>query len=269
MENCLYFMNPAIVFFTAGGACHSRQAPRLNLFCFPYAGGGASVFRMWQRSLPDWVAVCAVQPPGRENRIKEAAIADVHVLVEELLPSIIAHTDLPFAFMGYSTGALVAFEMVRRLRREGRTLPLLLCAAAARAPHIPEPRPLHHLPEEELIEGLRRFSGTPEEILRNRDLMELYLPMLRADLAIEELYEHGEEDPLDIDVAAFYGSDDDEAPRSVVEPWGRHTGRNFDLQEVDGGHFFIRTAAANFLSGLTAALERAVGDGSKKMRSEA
>lgn len=249
---------------TSGVVCYSRKAAKLNLFCFPYAGGGASVFRSWQDSLPDWVAVCAVQPPGRESRIREAAISDVHALVDALLPSVMAHADRPFAFMGYSTGALVAFEMARRLRREGMAPPGLLCVAAARAPHIPEPMPLHHLPDNELIEGLRRFSGTPEELLRNRELMQLYLPILRADLAIEERYAHAAEDPLDIDVAAFYGSDDKEAPQSVMGPWGLHTGRNFYLHEIDGGHFFIRTATVDFLSGLAGALGRTASDESKK-----
>lgn len=251
---------------TPGVVCYSRQSARLNLFCFPYAGGSASVFRTWQADLPDWVAVCAVQPPGRENRIREAAIGNVNALVDELLPSILAFADIPFAFLGYSTGALVAFEMARRLRKKAMPLPLILGVAAARAPHIPEPNPLHHLPEDELIEGLRRFSGTPEEILQNKDLMDLYLPILRSDLAIEELYEHIEEEPLDIDVLAFYGSDDDEAPRSVVEPWKKHTGRNFYLHEIVGGHFFIRTATDRFLSHLTGALNRVASDGLSKMR---
>lgn len=254
-------MNFAKFCSTSGVICYSKQKARLNLFCFPYAGGGASVFRAWQGSLPSWVAVCAVQPPGRESRIREATIGNVKALVDDLLPSIIAYTDTPFAFMGYSTGALVAFEMARELRRRALPLPLLLGVAAARAPHIPEPNPLHHLPEDELIEGLRRFSGTPEEILQNRDLMDLYLPILRSDLAIEELYKHVEEDPLDIDVQAFYGRDDDEAPRSVVEPWKQHTGRNFQLHEIDGGHFFIRTSSARFLSHLAGALNHVASDG--------
>ena len=261
-------MKSVPVLSLSGLVCSSRQAARLNLFCFPYAGGGASVFRAWPGRLPDWMTVCAVQPPGRESRIKEPAIADVYELVDALLPSILAHTDLPFAFMGYSTGALVAFEMTRRLRREGMALPVLLCVAAARAPHIPEPRPLHHLPKDALIEGLRRFSGTPEEILQSRELMDLYLPILRADLAIEELYEPVEEAPLDIDVAAFYGSDDEESPRSVVEPWRQYTARNFELIEVAGGHFFIKTARDCFLSALTGVLERVLSNGLKRAGGE-
>jgi medium-chain acyl-[acyl-carrier-protein] hydrolase len=94
------FQNTDTISLTSGVVCYSRQASGLNLFCFPYAGGGASVFRTWQGRLPDWVTVCAIQPPGRENRIREAAIANVHALVDELLPSIIAHADIPFAFMG-------------------------------------------------------------------------------------------------------------------------------------------------------------------------
>ena len=73
---------------------------------------------------------------------------------------------------------------------------------------------------------------------------------------------------LDIDVQAFYGRDDDEAPRSVVEPWKQHTGRNFQLHEIDGGHFFIRTSSARFLSHLAGALNHVASDGLIKMGGE-
>src|SRR5579864_5980009 len=44
-------------------AAASTQA-KMRLFCFPYAGGGASVFRDWAEHLPAQVAVCPARLPG-------------------------------------------------------------------------------------------------------------------------------------------------------------------------------------------------------------
>ena len=231
---------------------------RMRLFCFPYAGGGASVFRQWANLLPDHIEVCAVQPPGRENRISEMLISDVHELVEALFLPLTPFLDLPFIFFGHSTGALVAFEFVRELRRRGMPLPEHLIVSGSRPPHVPEPNPLHHLPEKEFIEGLRRFSGTPEVILQNRELMRLYLPILRADLALEETYLHKDEFALDIPVSAFCGSLDQEAPGSVMEAWGDHTTDKFNCETITGGHFFIRTQQDHFLKYVSDILSRSL-----------
>ena len=98
----------------------SRREALVRLFCFPYAGGGASVYRGWASDLPDFVEVCPVQLPGREGRFREPAFTRLGPLVEALTESLRPCLDRPFAFFGHSLGALVAFELSRRLRREGR-----------------------------------------------------------------------------------------------------------------------------------------------------
>lgn len=230
---------------------HKRNGALLRLFCFPYAGGGAAAFRTWPQFLPYSVEVCGVQPPGRENRICEEPIADIHELETRLLPSLVPWFDKPFVFYGHSTGGLVAFELIRELRRQQMPLPRHLVVSGARAPHIPEPSPLHHLPREAFIQELRRFSGTPETVLENRDLMEIYIPILRADLAIEEKYMFKEEAPINIPITAIYGIEDDEASKSVMAPWKRYTTDSFKLIGMQGSHFFINTAREAFLSCLS------------------
>ncbi|MGD9823144.1 thioesterase II family protein [Desulfobacter sp.] len=230
---------------------HQKNGAILRLFCFPYAGGGAAAFRKWPQFFPDSVEVCGVQPPGRENRIGEEPIADVHELVTRLLPALGPWFDKPFVFYGHSTGGLVAFELIRELRRQQMPLPLHLVVSGARAPHISEPSPLHHLPKEAFIQELRRFSGTPESVLENSDLMEIYIPILRADLAIEEKYTLKAEAPINIPITAIYGIEDDEAPKSVMASWKRYTTDSFELIGLPGGHFFINTARQAFLSCLS------------------
>src|SRR5262245_63225231 len=106
-----------------------RPAASVRLFCFPYAGGGASVFRGWADCLPGAVEVCPVQMPGRETRFREPAFTRLPPLVEALAASLRPHLDRPFAFFGHSLGALVAFELARRLRRDRGPEPIRLFAS--------------------------------------------------------------------------------------------------------------------------------------------
>jgi surfactin synthase thioesterase subunit len=157
----------------------------------------------------------------------------------------------PFVFFGYSLGALIGFELARSLRREGIDGPVHLVVAAFRAPHLPDPhRPVHDLPDADLVARLRELGGTPPEVLREPELMSLLLPLLRADLSVSETYVHRQEDPLDCSLTAFGAADDLEVSLEEVSAWRSHTRGPFELRIFPGGHFFIQTAQALMLRSL-------------------
>ena len=56
----------------------------LRLFCLPFAGGGASIYRTWGKLLGSTVEVCPVQLPGRENRFSEPAFKNAQALAQAL-----------------------------------------------------------------------------------------------------------------------------------------------------------------------------------------
>jgi len=91
--------------------------PLVRLFCFPYAGAGASIFRAWSKEFPAYVDVCGVQPPGKEERFSEMPARNMAVLLEGLAKSIVSECEIPFVFFGYSMGALLAFELARLFRK--------------------------------------------------------------------------------------------------------------------------------------------------------
>lgn len=224
---------------------------RLRLFCFPYAAGGASIFRAWQQSLPPEVDVCPVQLPGRESRLREPPFDRLAPLVRTLAGVLEPYLELPFAFFGYSNGALVSFELTRELRRRGMRQPAHIFAAACPAPHVPDPDPaIHDLADEELIAEMRRLNGTPDEILRNEELMHLLIPLMRADAAIHETYVHEQEEALDVPITAVGGLGDPKASREDMEAWRRHTRAEFGVRMMPGDHFFIHTAQAMLLRDL-------------------
>lgn len=145
----------------------------LRLFCFPFAGGGASVFRSWRSELPTNVELACIQLPGRENRRGEPLLHHLADVIQHLKLAIIPHLTVPFIFFGHSMGALIAFELVRSLRQTQHPLPQHLFVSACHAPQLPRHKPPRHtLSDAELFTELRRLEGTPAAILDNDELME-------------------------------------------------------------------------------------------------
>lgn len=224
-----------------------------RLFCFPHAGGGASVFRQWQSHMPAQVQVCSVQLPGRENRMNEQACLVLSHLVERIFTGLYHLFDVPFAFFGHSLGAKIAFELARCAQQNKLPLRCLL-VAASRAPHIREPRPLHHLPDQLFLQELRRYSATPEALLANQELMAVFLPLLRADFTLDETYTFQAGPPLACPLCVYGGEEDQDITLEELSAWRQHASGSFVLRMFPGGHFFIKSAVDRLLVQLNADL---------------
>jgi medium-chain acyl-[acyl-carrier-protein] hydrolase len=225
---------------------------RVRMFCFPYAGGGASVYRGWGSSLPGEVEVCPVQIPGRESRLREQPFTRLEPMIQALVEGLQPYMDLPFLFFGHSMGAAIGYELSRELRRRGRTLPLHLFVSGRRAPHLTaREEPIHALPEPEFIEKLRELNGTPEEVLQHQELMQLLIPLLRADFGVNEEYAYTPEEPLEVGISAFGGLGDADVTREDVMAWQEHTKGRFRARMLPGDHFFINSQKAVVLEAVT------------------
>lgn len=226
-----------------------------RLFCFPHAGGGTAVFHGWGEALPPEVLVCPARLPGRESRRLEAPITRMEELTEALADAIELFLDRPFAFFGHSMGAAVAFELARRLRRQGKAIPACLFVSGARAPqfrlrHVPPPEPS----EQEFLDQLRRLEGVPKEVLDHEELLRLILPALKADAALYRNYVYQPEPPLPCPICAYGGEEDPNVRREHLEAWREQTTASFRLRLFPGGHFFQQSSPAAFFRALAADL---------------
>ncbi len=213
---------------------------RLRLFCFPYAGGTSQIYRSWYTELPAEVETCTIQLPGHGNRLTEPLINRLTPLLDDLTPSLRPFLDKPFAFFGHSMGALIAFELTRRLRREIGREPHHLFVSAHRAPQTRDTsKRTFELPENEFIEELGRLNGTPREVLDHPELLELMIPVLRADFAIAQTHEHVEEPPLGCSLTAFGGVRDMGVTREHLEAWRIDTTGPFNVRMFPGDHFYL------------------------------
>jgi medium-chain acyl-[acyl-carrier-protein] hydrolase len=239
----------------------SRPKPqpqsRLRLFCFPYAGGGAQIFRSWPDKLPEAVEVCAIQLPGRGPRMMDKPFKRMPALVSALTDQLLPLFDKPFALFGHSMGALISFEVARRLQSKHAVEPLHLFVSGLGAPHVPSrEHPLHDLPEAELLKALKRLNGTPKELLESDDLMQLLLPTLRADFSVCETYTYRNGSILNCPITAFGGLKDSRLNQKKLEAWRLQTSSSFSIRMFPGDHFFLRTAERLLLQSLSAELKR-------------
>lgn len=215
----------------------------LRLFCFPYAGGSSLIFRTWVNSLPKSVEICPVELPGRGTQMKLPLFTRMEPLVKAIAPILLPYLDKPFAFFGHSMGGLLSFELARQLRTEYSISPVHLFVSGRRAPQIPSSKPpIHALSETEFKEELQRLNGTPSSVLQNTELMQLLIPILRADFAVLETYIYKNEPPLESSITAFGGLQDQEVNVEELEGWQEQSKASYKLQMFPGDHFFIQSS---------------------------
>lgn len=216
---------------------------RTTLFCLPYAGGSAlTVFRSWARKLPDTIDLRPLELPGRGGRLREPLIDRWENMLDDVLAMVRRQAGSgQCALYGHSLGALLAFECARRLRRDGGPEAVELFVSGHRAPHLPRSvPPMYDLPRAEFIERLRDYDATPEVVLQDAELMDLFEPILRADFTLSECYAFADDGQLDCPIVVFGGRDDPHAELASLYAWERHTTARCPVRVYPGGHFFIK-----------------------------
>lgn len=213
----------------------------LRLFCVPHSGGGAATFRRWAEVLAPDIELVAIRLPGRETMFREPPCRSVEEAVPPLLEAVAPLLDRPFAWLGHSMGAVVAFEACRAVGRVADPgLLRRLIVAARPAPHlVGDPPVLHDAPVEEFLAGLNGLNGTPAELRADERMIRTFLPTLRADFRVVETYEPLPGPMLDCPVSAYGGLDDVVATADQLAGWSKYTSAESTVEMFPGAHFFV------------------------------
>lgn len=227
-----------------------RPGALMRLFCFPYAGGGASLFRTWADGLPEEIEVWPVQLPGRENRRREPAFTCITPLLSALTDELFPFLEKPFLFFGHSMGARVGFALAHYLSLHLRLSPLHIFLSGYSATSVDSLTRADSLSDAALIDQLRALEGTPEAILNNEDLLQILLPTLRADLKLCGTALPQRTECLTCPLSVFGGRQDPGVPVSELSRWCEYTTGTFTLRLLPGNHFFLRNAQESLLQSI-------------------
>lgn len=218
-------------------------ALRPQLLCLPHAGGSAVMYHAWRPGLAEVAQVRPVDLPGHGSRRREPLVEDIGALARTLAAELAAGIEGPYALFGHSFGAVVAFELAHRLSElVGPPAALIVSGRnSPRTPHVPAP--LHDAPPAQLLGGLRTLEGTLPAIEDSPELLDLFLPPLRADLRMTETYRRPAElPPLSCAVHVFAGDLDPMVDEPGLAAWAAETTGPCRVTTVRGGHMMLGSA---------------------------
>jgi surfactin synthase thioesterase subunit len=218
---------------------HSAPRSRTTVVCFPHAGGAANFFHPLSAALRPAIQVAAMQYPGRHDRRRDPFLTSIEGLADGCFGSLRPLLDRPVAFFGHSMGATVAFEVARRMRRELGTAPVALFASGRRAPSRHRAESLHTRSDAALIAELKALSGTNARLLADAELLDLILPVIRADYTAVETYRFESGPVLNCPIIALIGDRDPRVTVDEARDWSQHTTGPFKLRKFTGGHFYL------------------------------
>lgn len=222
-----------------------------RLFCFPYSGCGASMYQGWPRRFGE-VEVCLVQPPGRQNRIREPHYETYEQLAAGLVDFLPPYLDRPFGFFGHCGGALPGVEVTRQLAAAGLPTPRRLFISSQVAPHDGPYGRLLQMSRAELADELgvliTRLGGQPTGAL-----LELGLDLLVRDIEANKRYQVPAPLPLPCGITVIGWTDDREIPMALMGGWQKSSD-DCRYALLDGDHFAFLSAPAALQAELVADL---------------
>lgn len=221
------------------GGLRPVAEPWIRLVCFPHAGGSAQFFRPWRAELPPDVELYAVQYPGRLDRSAERSVDDMAELAEAVTTAILPLTDRPVALFGHSLGSAVAYEVARRLCTRPDAAPARLFVSGRPGPGRQRRTTRHLATDDVLWAETGRLGGTDAAMLRDAELREVFLPVLRSDYRLAETYRPADGPPLPCPISVLVSSGDTEVTPDEARAWSACTTAGFTIRVFSGDHFYL------------------------------
>lgn len=213
----------------------------MKLICIPYAGGSQNSFQHWPKNWGSGISIFPVELPGRGAKVREPLCRTMQDAVQSLFRDIEPTLDQGrYAIFGHSLGAALAYRLLQKIRRRKLPMPSHVFFSASRPLHFRKANRLHLLPDDEFISQLKSYGGTPLEILKSKELLTFFLPIIRSDFQLLHLdcLNRDEIETFDIDFSVFW-SRDDEMSDEDANKWSQYTNGRTKTYHFEGGHFFI------------------------------
>lgn len=217
---------------------------KCKLYFFHHAGGAASNYLSWKKFFGNEFELCPIDLPGRGSRFQEGFCENMEYAVEDIYNKISPQfEENSYAFFGHSMGTIVEYELMKKIIKNKLREPLHIFFSGRFPPYVVDKKePIHSLPEDEFINEILKHGGTSSDIFQNKELKEIFMPILRADYKLVETYKYSVEiEPVNIDVSILNGRDDENVKNNDIERWKEYSLGNCNFYEFDGGHFYLNS----------------------------
>ncbi|WP_159065813.1 thioesterase II family protein [Gorillibacterium timonense] len=229
---------------------------KIILYCLPYAGGSSYIYQQWRGILDDFIEVIPLEYSGRGTRFGDSLIKSAEEHVDDLFCIVKSRLEEPFAFFGHSMGSLLTFELIRTIHQRTGRSPVHGFFSAGYPPNRKPPFPYSSLPDDDFVSKIQLLGGTPIELFQQKDLLKLFLPILRADFQVIDEYVYQPElGVLPCDITIFSGEHDPFTRHICISEWEDFTNGSCSFMEFPEGHFFIRSYEKEIVDTIRRTLE--------------
>ncbi|WP_018753410.1 thioesterase II family protein [Paenibacillus sanguinis] len=213
----------------------------INLFCFPFAGGSSFAYLPWKRFLHPTIKLQPIELAGRGTRCKLPFYTDFKEAIDDTYEQVYpCLNEGQYVMFGHSMGALLVYALIERIRNKGGPPPEHLFFSGRWPPHIHKEGLKACQSNDELIQRILRFGGTPKEIFEVPELAEMYLEIFKADFHLIDTYIHNDHSKYDFDISILAGQEDPDVTQEDIESWKCYTSHSCHLVTFKGGHFYLK-----------------------------
>lgn len=218
----------------------NKENTDTNLICFPYAGGAPSYFIPWRGVVPVNVQLFPVQYQMRGTRLNEKLPDSIQLLATEFVDVNFALLKSNCVLLGHCTGGVIAFEVARTAKEQyGIELKALVLSSAPTPTQVFMGKSMAQMSDNEFLDFLVKMGFINGELAKNKDFVGYYLPILKADFHLHEIYKPISSVILNCPVHVCYGNEDKFINEGIVKDWKNYTTGGCTITEFEGNHFYI------------------------------
>ncbi|WKL50107.1 amino acid adenylation domain-containing protein [Flavobacterium pectinovorum] len=219
--------------------------PKPQLFMFHFAGGNGYSFNFMDSYLKDF-KIETIELPGRGIRSDEKLIKDFSSAAEDIYEQVKKKLNSNcFLIYGHSMGAILALKVTKMLEQDNLK-PLSIILTGNAGPKIKESKKRYLLSDADFIKEVGQLGGLTLQFLENKELLDYFIPILKADFEISEENNLDSDSIVKSPIYAIMG--DLEKNAAHISNWSNYTSAHFNYEIFSGDHFFIYNHAERLCS---------------------
>lgn len=187
------------------------------------------------------IELLPIELKGRGKRYNEIFYKTLDEAVEDIFKQIKGEIiDDDYAIYGHSMGSILGYELYYKIYENNLRKPNHIFFSGHEAPKVKKSKGnLHCLPDLDFMNKVIDLGGTPQELIEDKEVMEIFLPIIRNDFKILETYVYKEKrEKIKCDVTILNGKQDSIKLEGILA-WKSHADKGFKIYNFEGNHFFI------------------------------